>query len=827
MSVSECIAAIEEANAGRLDDEAVELIVEQIQRAREGREKLDGLDRDLFNAAEQLASDADIAARIEKRNRIINVIKDAELTRLAREADNATDDPSMGLEAAMVGVNAPFFGSRASVDAKSKAILSQHMGGMIADLKKEGLLPVFNGRALDREISAELWDLSLKRPTGNATTSKQAKAIAKVVDKYRKAAIERENRAGAYIRYRTGYVARQSHDRTRIRRAGFPAWREAVRGKIDWDAMRVPQKGRPKYLQDVYDNLATGVRGIDDFDESEIDFSFKGPGNLAKKESAHRVILFKSSNDWFDYNQTFGRASLNEAILGDLSRSARATALMDTFGTNPRAMFDRMRDKLKQDHKSDAPKVDRLNRMSLDWNFAEIDGSVNTAQHHGWAAFGRGVRAVQSMASLGGAAISSITDIAMSASERKWQGRSITGAWLDAFNAPFRGLTSKGDERQMAEMIGVGIDGMMGDFVSRFAAQDDVPGRMSKLMSAYFKLNLLGPWTDSVKRGIGLMMSNDLAAKAAGDWASLDMRTRTHLAQYGFDADAWEMARTAVRTDGEGRRYMVPDGLPEATDRAGRRERDRVSQMLGAYITDRVDFASPTPGARERSLLRMGFQPGTPQGEAMRFMMQFKAFPITVSQKTLGRDIYGGGAKSLRDAIMKGEGDITSLVSIMVGGTILGYFALQAKEMAKGRQPRDPQDKEGISKLIVASMMQGGGAGIYGDFLFGEANRFGGGLLGTIAGPTAGDLEDFTQIMWKLRDTTFAGEPPDVGAELTRFVSSNTPFLNLFYTKAAMDYLFLYQLQEATNPGYLRRMERRMKRENNQEFFLPPSQAVR
>lgn len=825
MSVSECLAAIDAANQGRLDDEEVELIVEQIQRAREGREKLDGLDREMFDAAEQLASDAELAARLEKRNRLINIVKDAELTRLAREAERTAGDPSLGLEAAMVGVSAPFFGGRASVDAKTNGILRQYLGGMVADLRREGLLPVFNSGQLSREIAREKWDLTLKQPTGMATTSKQAKAIARIIDKYQRAAIERENRAGAYIRYRSGYVTRQMHDVAKMRRQGLDAWRKEVAPRIDWTLMRVAEKDRPAFLKEVYDNLVTGARM--EIDESEIDFAFKGPGNLAKKESASRVILFKSADDWFDYNEKFGRASLNEGILNDLRRSAQATALMDTFGTNPRAMFDRMRDKLKAEHKGDASKVDRLNRMALDWQFAEIDGSVNFAQSHLGASIGRGTRAIQSMASLGGAAISSITDLAMTASERKWQGRSIMDSWMDAFRAPFRGLASKGDERRMAEMIGVGIDGMLGDFVSRFAAQDDVPGRMSKMMATFFKLNLLGPWTDSVKRGAGLMMANDLAQKAGSDWAGLDIRTRTHLAQYGFDAEAWEMARKWVITDDEGRKYLVPDAIATQGDRAARRQQDRVSQALAAYITDRVDFASPTPGARERALLRMGMRPGTPEGEAIRFIMQFKAFPITVIQKVLGRDVYGYGAKSVRSAILRGEGDILGLASLMAGGTVLGFFALQAKEMAKGREPRVPEDKEQAAKLLIASMQQGGGLGIYGDFLFGEANRFGGGLISTVAGPTAGDIEDFAEIMWSLRDTTMAGEAPDVAAESLRFVSSNTPFANLFYTKAAIDYLFLYQLQEAANPGYLRRMERRMKRENNQEFFLPPSQAVR
>jgi hypothetical protein len=42
----------------------------------------------------------------------------------------------------------------------------------------------------------------------------------------------------------------------------------------------------------------------------------------------------------------------------------------------------------------------------------------------------------------------------------------------------------------------------------------------------------------------------------------------------------------------------------------------------------------------------------------------------------------------------------------------------------------------------------------------------------------------------------------------------------------AADYLFLYEMQEAMNPGYLRRMERRVEQDNGQKFYLPPSEVV-
>lgn len=819
---SDCLAALDAANAGRLDDDELSYLAEELQRARKAAAGLDGLEGRMFDAAEQLAGQMDAAAAIEKRNRLINIVKDGQLRALARRAKEATGDASMGLEAAMVGVNAPFAGSRASVDAKAKGILRLYLGGMVADLRRAGLLSKFNSGALSQDVARELWDLSLTKPLGDATDSADAKAIAAIVHKYRRASIERENRAGAVIRYRSGYVTRQAHNVDRMGRAGFETWRQTVGGRLDWDAMGIDPDRRAKFLRSAYDAMTSGVRlAVGGDDESGIAFAFKGPGNLAKKESASRVLLFKSADDWFAYNEAFGRGNINEGILSDFTRSAQATALMDTFGPNPRAMFDRIRDSLKEDNRANNAQMKRLNRNTLDWQFAEIDGSVNiTGSMRTLATVGRTVRALQTMAKLGGAVISSITDIAAAASERRYQGRSLGDAWMDAFKAPFEGLATAGEKRALADMIGVGIDGMLGDFVSRFAAQDDTPGKLSKTMSLFFKLNLLGPWTDSVKRGVGLAMSRDLARMA--DAGGLDDTTRRILGGYGIRDDDFDVLRSAVMDGPDGGRYLAPEAIGELGPTiADRRRRDRITAALSAYFSDRVDTASPSPGARERAFLRLGMQPGTPQGEAIRFLTQFKSFPVTILTKVLGRDIYGRGARSLSDALIRGDGDRWGMASMIAGSTVLGLFALQAKELAKGREPREVN-----SDLITAALLQSGGLGIYGDFIFGEANRFGGSVLGTISGPTIGEAAKGLELLQRIRATTFKGEAPDVGGEAIRWVRGNTPFINMFYTKTAMDYLIFYQLQEMANPGYLRRMERRAKRENDQEFAFPPSRAI-
>jgi hypothetical protein len=147
---------------------------------------------------------------------------------------------------------------------------------------------------------------------------------------------------------------------------------------------------------------------------------------------------------------------------------------------------------------------------------------------------------------------------------------------------------------------------------------------------------------------------------------------------------------------------------------------------------------------------------------------------------------------------------------------------MNAKAILAGKEPRKPEDAAGYLKLVRAAMLQGGGAGIYGDFLFGEMkSRYGAGPLETFLGPTFSNLSSLTDIYSR------ALNGDDVAGSTLKFVINNIPGNNIWWAKTALDYGVTYRLQEAMNPGYLKRMETRVKKEQDQSFIFPPSQVIR
>jgi hypothetical protein len=842
-----CLVDITKANKGRLSDDQLKQIIKELdneKKARGAQKGLKSAEDAIFERGLVMGKEAEIAAKIEKRNRFMNILKEQKIMAMVRRADEMTDDPSLGLEAVLVGTSRAFEGAGRSVDALNGALMGEYAGGLIADLKKAKLLTQFNNMKGDfeREVANVLGDLNRKDPKGiieikdkldDGTErvikiSEEAKQLGEILFKYQRAALKRENIAGSFIRLKEGRVVTASHDQRRMVKEGKQAWSQYVNEHIDWNrtldgeykisidmtdeaAKAAIVASRMEFLDRTYTAIVSGVRKQGD--RAEIAKAFTGPGNLAKKESASALLTFKSSDDWYNYDQKFGKASLREAYMQDLNSAARSTALMEMLGTNPEAMVDRVIKRMEVDYRDDPKKLARIKREASALTFKaaldEITGDINIGSHTPIARWMHGFRALQTMAKLGGAFISALSDVAFIASNRMYQGRSMMDAWNDGLTAVFRGMNA-GEMREFSDRLSVGIEGQLGDFMSRFNAADDVPGQTSKLLGQFFKLNLLQPWTESNKRGVTLMIANDLGREASKGFDKIPEDLRRILGIYGIDAKGWDAARKGAKKGPDGQTYLIPGEIGDLN----------VRENMFALLVSEADNAVPSPGAKERAILRRGYRPGTLAGEGIRFLTQFKSFGVTALTKPLARQVYGYGSKSLNEQLKRGVAANLGLINTVAGTTVLGYYVMQLKEVAKGREMREPSPE-----AFLAAALQGGGLGIYGDFLFGEANRYGGGTLETLAGPGIGTVSETIDLLQRARGVVTGGDV-DFGGDAIRLLKSNTPFANLFYTKEAMNYMVWYQLQEMNNPGYLQRAERRAENQNDTKYWAAPSSFV-
>tara|TARA_R110002020_G_C16295397_1_gene772740 strand:+ start:570 stop:3209 length:2640 start_codon:yes stop_codon:yes gene_type:complete len=859
---------LDDAEASEIIDVLNERLAKRIENA--------GADEQLeiFALAKEIAKQARINAVMQKRNRLLNAKSYADLVRFITK----TDDPARALSAVMVGDYKFAKGGQNSVDARQQAIMLKYAGELAAALRKEKLEPFFKSGDLDEKITEAMFDpdsFNVKQAGGA-----EAKRIAEIIQITQKRLLKRKNRLGAMVGELKNYVVRQSHDPILLR-AGAKTDAELTAARNKWvqymlepnrlDAKTFENKpptknGEPyseaDFLGDIWNNLVSGqhtkvdsMRGDDGQDSLS---AFKGPANLAKKLSQSRVIHFKDGKAAFDYMKTYSRQSLSEAVINGITHDAQAIGLMEVFGTNPRAMFDKVISDLKTGNKMNAAAVDKIVRRERKLNnqFKELDGS-SRARGAGrpllfgadFAGIAAGWRMLQNMAKLGMATISSFSDLATKASFINTRTeRGIFGSYAQAFGDIFRGYNSD-EQKELAYLLSVGIESFLGDVHARFGANDSGPGMIAKAHQTYFRLNGMNWWNNAQKVGLARMMSADLARYASKSFNDIPNRTKFNLERYGISSDDWSVLRIMEQKAVDGNNYMTPsavDTIPDAqietaalvkvnatrkrkikkaTPAMLQKYRDDLSTKLATYLTDSADTAIPTPGAKERALMNQGQERGTVTGEAIRAIMQLKGFPITYVMKGMSGQYHtkaqlGDGKKFMG----YDQSGLFGLAQMMVGTTMMGYLSVSLKEILKGKEPLEVFSEEYYlnPELLTKAFVQGGGAGIYGDFLFGEYNKYGQTLTQTLLGPTFGSIDDIARIYGNV----MSGDVEGLTKNATRFAVSNTPGLNLFYTKTALDYLFIYGLMEKVNPGYLRRMERRMRKDSEQQFFFPPSQSA-
>ena len=869
MAFENCIAEIKKAAGGALTDEQAAQIMQDLLDRQQAVMRRSGGTADpsaaLKLAAKELTEEEAAAAAVERRNARLNLAaRTARRARIeTRAAELAGDgkprDFATAVRAEMHGINTPIKGGKFSAEAEWKALNRVYQVGLERVLEREGLFEVARDGKLEREWARELFELSKgKDGTPGLTKSPEALKIAQAIHRFETLAKTRLNEAGAWIGDYSGYIARTSHDPDKIRRAGFDPWRTVALKTLDQERTfagldRTKGETPDDFLRNVYHGLVTGVH-LTDGQPNLKDPAFTGPGNLARKLSQDRVLHFKGADAWLDYNRQFGIGRPIESVIHSLDRAARQTALLRRWGTNPRAEFEQdMRALAAKFRNSDPTAVNKLQRQAPAlWHvFDFLDGTAERPVNRIAARISSGARIWESMSKLGGVLFTHFSVLGTKPAELNFRGVGLLQGYGDSLASILRGRGS-GTQREIMDTIGAGLEGMHRDILSRFTPDDGMPGTLSKLANTFFKWTGLTYMFNAQKRGAEQMMALHLGNQLAHDFKNLPAGTARSLKAIGLEAKEWDLLRAAPDhvADDSGRVYLTPDAAERMDDAkvathlrdtgaieakakapavaaAVARFKEDTAMRLYAYYVDTSERAIITPGIAEKAILLQGQPPGTPLGEGLRFIAQFKQWPAAAIRQGLGRELYG------RAVNYTGQDKLAATAGVLhmaLASTILGYLAMTAKDLAKGRTPRVPTDLGSAAKIWAASMMQGGGIGILGDFLFGEYDRFGHDWGSTALGPVLGEgIGDVLQLYNDAKNGDKRGFDAwwrRLAAEGLRDTTDNMPFVNLFYTRLALNYLFLWQAQEALNPGFLRRSEARIRQQNNQGFLVSPRRSA-
>lgn len=780
----------------------------QIQGWVDKLQKIDPDPRTLTARVQEYGEEALRKAYLKKRNTALLLQKEAAMVDFV--STNFRDNPAKGMQAFLVGIQSDMRGSRASVALAQESLQRRYLNGLQTDLQRSGVMEDFRSGDLDDLVARELEDLGRAQPTGKATTSPKAKEIARIVRKHQDYARNRANEAGADIGDLEGYITTQTHDMFKIRKVSEEQWVAEVSKRIDFHrTFGDSDLPHAKLLRDAYRTFATGDQFRAHFGDPVLT-PINTTTNIGGSMSKHRVLHFKSADDWIAYNKLYGKGSLRENIWDTMSGMANRTGMMEMMGPNPEEAFNRAVSRIGHDLGGATAAKLSNSTSGLQKYLSVLDGSANIPGNPVAAKYGQVFRAVQSMAKLGGAVVSAVSDIPIAASELRYQGQGFLDSYHSSLLGSFNNIP-KAHRRELAMQLGVFFDAQNASMTERLSGREDFSGRSSRALGTFFKYSGLTAWTDRMRANAGLAMSARLGGVSNKQWAQLEPELQRVFGLYNIDDADWRVMRSAAEKVND-HTFITPEGIQNLPDNVlDAKGRDVLADKLRSYFTDRVDHAVITPDARTTTFLKQGTRPGTVEGEFFRMVAQFKAFPVAVLQKVMGREIYGRGKGGWKT----GSG-MMGIAHVITMSTAFGYVAMSAKDMLKGRQPRDPQDPA----TWAAAMLQGGALGLYGDFILGANSRYGQSVTQSLAGPGIGLIEEAVKVLQAAK----SGEDPS--AQAFRTALANTPYANLFYTRAALDYLIFYRIQEALSPGYLSRMERNIQQNNNQEFMVKPSSVI-
>lgn len=650
--------------------------------------------------------------------------------------------------------------------------------------------------------------------TGDARAATFAKSWAKAAEDLR----QRFNRAGGAIPRRADWGLPQTHDSVLVGRASEAEWVDFTLARLDPEKMVDVTTGQPftlpalrATLQQVYQTIKSN--GVVDMTPGAA-----GGTKLANRRQEARFLVFKDPDSWLQYQQRFGHSNVYATMMEHLQAMSREVALLETLGPNPAQGFRYLQDLA---HKAeDRP----LARQANEAIFRLVNGTGDANRSPFVANLFGGIRNWNVAGKLGAAALSAISDLGFIAQTARWNGMSITrtfGRYLSQLNP------ANEADRILATRIGITalswseaysnvgrfseIAGAGGGAVGKFA---DAGATFSE---AVLRASGLNAMTDAGRRAFALEFGANLAEAFGKELDQVEgffgdgLRAR-------LTPEDWAALRTTKTVDHKGARFFVIDELMAREDLPLSR-RQALASKVQQYLNTELLYAVPEPDALARVITTAGGQArGTIAGEVSRSLLQFKSFPIAVLSLHAQRAIAAGQMKGTWTGIKYAAQGI-------IATTALGYVALQAKQIARGKDPRDIDDP----KTWAAAFTQGGGLGIYGDFLFADQNRFGQGPVTTMLGPTAGLIDDATRLTLGNAQQLLRGEDTEFAAEVVGFGSRYMPGGNLWYTRLLLEREVFDQLALAADPvGTRRRFQRQQKRarEEASGYWWRPGQQA-
>ena len=608
------------------------------------------------------------------------------------------------------------------------------------------LIAALSTRKFGLTRDVKLADDVVREIFGTATKNEEATLLAAQWGEASASLRERFNDAGGAIDKLETWGMPQSHNQPNISKAGADVWVEFVKPLL--------KNGDELDLAKVYETIATG--GANKLRENSLDAAkhMGGGKMLANKNNDPRSLHFKDADSWLNYQKKFGQEDPLSTMLDHVRVLSNDVAMVEILGPNPDNMFKTLVKEVNLRETLDGGQSGWEGYTQAIYNVVagEVDSSaassIASSNLEKW--FGT-ARSFQTASKLGSATLSAMADMGTMFTNVAYHGMSPAKI-LKSFVKNF-------DVKSQIEIarLGFAADIFNSTLSSRFTEMGH--GASAKMAEGVIRASGLSMWTEAARKSFQYEFYNHLK-----DLKSQSAELPDLFKQYGFskaDFDALDF------------------------DNLSTMQQTRILEM----VNQETDYAVLMPTARTRATTTGGHKKGTWTGELFRSASMFKSFPVSFMVQQMSRVFL---QSSLESRVKYG-------LTLFTSTTILGGLAMTAKDASKGYGPRDgnplddDSDLKEDAKWWAAAAIQGGGAGIFGDLLFSDQNRFGGGAATTVAGPLVGAIDGAMKLTFGNIQQALdpERESSNFGSEAVGFASRELSPMNLWYTKALMEKICL------------------------------------
>lgn len=483
--------------------------------------------------------------------------------------------------------------------------------------------------------------------------------------------------------------------------------------------------------------------------------------NQYQRSAVERILVYKDVDSWIQYQNKYGHANLAHAVLSMIDGYGKKEAYAKVFGSNAKATYAHAQELARaeltkrrnaatsqeeiikyNDYIQQLSKQTSKMELYIRYVEGEFDRHSNST----------GYRFIQwfmqsGKFALGQAMFPAIGDINNRLDVLSRVGLTGPSEYLPGL--PFvktLSYLSVGPIKKMfrdEQALVHSFTGMFSGMASRLtpaglpemsSAKGNIFRTMGqqyrKLTDHYLAWTFVNQLDEAGRMAVGDQLGTYLgnAAVNGATWDSLGKGMRTHMDMAGIGEKEWNIyKKRGVYKYGKAReqwaisawqleKSITPDdvaeylGVPvnELTELDIRYARKELVSKYDNFIVGFANTAIVTPNIETRAFLQGGDSVNTIMRGVRAMFTEFLSYPTRIMfdlHRSLVRDFtkHGSGFRTAKPYFR--------VAKVVALGYFYGYMAMTLKDIANGREPRNPLDKD----TILQALTIGGGLGLLGE----------------------------------------------------------------------------------------------------------------